>query len=520
MASAAPTTLQRPARLPTDLLQLVVEYVPTVREVLACRGVSTRWASAVSDAVGYLHGRCWTALEFRERASEENLFLAHWATGRRRDERIPFAILALRNRLETLALFGSALRLGMLAEDDCNDTLVSLHLRKVDLRIVSLGRDMPCTAGSPPSEVVTRIPRFERLAELTCDQCHFGANALRLLRSPALIKLELHFISTYSAVDSVGALLRGSPNLRHLSLSGPTVGDGDIVGLETIPRLEVLILNYSNVTDMRSLCACPSLQRLEVNYSQVNDKGIQHLGTLPALVTLRMSCRTLRDVTRLTSQPTRIEHLALAHLPLRGDPSWWERNFQSLRKRALRKDTEWWARSFPALQKLELTRSTVDDHLLSAVALLPALTVLILRSCSMGTYRTGNFELLQNALQLREVDIGGSEFGSLDGLERIPHLEKLNLRRCPVLNMSILGNCQALQCLALDFTVVTDIDLIVLERIPALATLSLIGCRHVLSLKPLLCYPALKALTIDSRDFDASEVAAAQQAVSVIDWSA
>jgi hypothetical protein len=49
--------------IPTDLVQNTAEYLGRVAGLLSFRGVSTEWQGAVSDAVGFLNGRCWNRLE-------------------------------------------------------------------------------------------------------------------------------------------------------------------------------------------------------------------------------------------------------------------------------------------------------------------------------------------------------------------------------------------------------------------------------------------------------------------------
>jgi hypothetical protein len=48
--------------IPLDLVQNTAEYLGCVPSLLSFRGVSTGWQGAVSDAVGFLNGRCWTQL--------------------------------------------------------------------------------------------------------------------------------------------------------------------------------------------------------------------------------------------------------------------------------------------------------------------------------------------------------------------------------------------------------------------------------------------------------------------------
>jgi hypothetical protein len=89
--------------IPTDLVQNTAEYLGRVAGLLSFRGVSTEWQGAVSDAVGFLNGRCWNRLECNDRSlpvDSDEL----WARLRLDDAAVVArcAVLCLRQRLETI----------------------------------------------------------------------------------------------------------------------------------------------------------------------------------------------------------------------------------------------------------------------------------------------------------------------------------------------------------------------------------------------------------------------------------
>jgi hypothetical protein len=49
--------------IPADVVQNTAEYSGSVASLVSFRGVSSEWQGAVSDAVGFLNGRCWTRLD-------------------------------------------------------------------------------------------------------------------------------------------------------------------------------------------------------------------------------------------------------------------------------------------------------------------------------------------------------------------------------------------------------------------------------------------------------------------------
>jgi hypothetical protein len=89
--------------IPADLVQNTAEYLGRVAGLLSFRGVSIEWQGAVSDAVGFLNGRCWTRLECNEyfsRLGSDEL----WARLRLDDAAVVArcAVLCLRPRLVTV----------------------------------------------------------------------------------------------------------------------------------------------------------------------------------------------------------------------------------------------------------------------------------------------------------------------------------------------------------------------------------------------------------------------------------
>jgi hypothetical protein len=124
-----PTVRQglRKRRILMDLVQNTAEYLVCVAGLLSFRGVSTEWQGAVSDAVGYLNGRCWNRFELGD-------FEGPLWTSLRVDDPIVVArcaVLCLRSRLETLEWIGLCnidLRLPLQLLGENNTTLTTLSL--------------------------------------------------------------------------------------------------------------------------------------------------------------------------------------------------------------------------------------------------------------------------------------------------------------------------------------------------------------------------------------------------------
>jgi hypothetical protein len=95
--------------IPADLVQNTAEYLGRVAGLLSFRGVSTEWQGAVSDAVGFLNGRCWNRLECNEYSSSVDSDEL-WTRLRLESATVVTncAVLCLRQRLETIKCGRSA----------------------------------------------------------------------------------------------------------------------------------------------------------------------------------------------------------------------------------------------------------------------------------------------------------------------------------------------------------------------------------------------------------------------------
>jgi hypothetical protein len=60
------------------VVQSVVEYMPTVHAFLTCRAVCVRWQGAADDAMGFLNGECWTAMDLNWARLTRHPLAAHF----------------------------------------------------------------------------------------------------------------------------------------------------------------------------------------------------------------------------------------------------------------------------------------------------------------------------------------------------------------------------------------------------------------------------------------------------------
>jgi hypothetical protein len=118
-------------RIPADVVQNAAEYLGGVAGLLSFRGVSTEWQGAVSDAPGFLNGRCWNRFELGE-------FEGPLWTSLRVDDAIVVArcaVLCLQSRLVTVDCIGCnsefLLPLRLLGENNVTLTELNINSAKI-----------------------------------------------------------------------------------------------------------------------------------------------------------------------------------------------------------------------------------------------------------------------------------------------------------------------------------------------------------------------------------------------------
>jgi hypothetical protein len=428
--------------IPTDLVQNTAEYLGRVAGLLSFRGVSTEWQGAVSDAVGFLNGRCWNRLECHEHpeylgdsfpVDSDEL----WARLRLDSAAIVTncAVLCLRPRLEAVTCGSARLPLRLFSE--INEALVTLCLRQVPR--LSLHGEL-----RPPDEL----------------SCLLGCVALR----------ELSLRSTQVTNESFAVLGALLTRLHKLDLSGCEQPKA-ISNLAPATSLRELNLAYSRVKDLSGLTKLVALETLDV--TKIRTKDLSTVRQCPRLVTLSAE----GDITTLKS----IIHAALPSLVncrLHVD-----RQMSALDPRylsCLRRSTELWFRD-------------LDNASLQGLEEIPSLELLEVQRTSVDDVRS-----LAGCRALRELRLSSSQLSDVGiiGLERIATLEVLILAHCKhITSVTSLRHCTALRELILVGTSVTDAGIAGLECIATLTELRLVFC-DITSVSSLRHSPSLRELHI------------------------
>jgi hypothetical protein len=199
--------------IPADLVQNTAEYLGRVAGLLSFRGVSTEWQGAVSDAVGFLNGRCWNRLENHGHEYSSPVgFDELWTRLRLDDPRVVArcAVLCLRPRLTTVTCGWSSLRiwfpLRLLGET--NETLVTLSLHDA-LPLDDLSCLLGCVALRELSLQRARVanesfaglgPLLARLHKLDLSKCKQLKAISNLAPATSLRELNLRSSSVANLV--------------------------------------------------------------------------------------------------------------------------------------------------------------------------------------------------------------------------------------------------------------------------------------------------------------------------------
>jgi hypothetical protein len=417
-------TAPRPARLPNDVVQNVVEYLDTVQDVMESRRVAVDWRTAVAYAIGFLNGRCWDQLVYVEGNS-------HWRFHRHfRAESPPTnicacTIVSLGAMLKVLhcewpvdvdpnVIFQACPELVDVALEPITATYRTLRRTQYNLWLLELDV-RPC-----PKLRSLRVPSWLRrqhailitgrrscLADVRLSSMTLYTWIFSTL--PALTTLDLGYCRGCAELT-----LHGSANLRHLRLcySDITQEVFATLALKTLRWLSVF--GCTQVTDIGEIWRCRSLTYLALGYSGVANVGLDFI-SLPSL----------------------------ARLDLSGLSPNWAALAPKLRDGC--SDLQW----------LNLYESNADDNFVSVMGAMRALSELNLCGCRRVTTATA----LANALSLTRLCLSRTRVSStgIIGLHTLPLLATLLLDGTWVDDIGCLQSCPALTWLDISKTRVRDV---------------------------------------------------------------
>jgi Leucine-rich repeat (LRR) protein len=428
--------------IPTDLVQNTAEYLGRVAGFLSFRGVSTKWQGAVSDAVGFLNGRCWDRLECNDRSlrvGSDEL----WALLRLDDAAAVArcAVLCLRQRLETITCGQSWSQVCFLLRllGETNETLVKLSLHDYPHSPGDLSCLLGCVALRELSLQFTQVTNksFSGLGPLLAR----------------LHKLDLSGCKELKAISN----LAPATSLRELNLSYSRVED--LGGLEKLVALETLDVTHISTTDLSILRQCPRLVTLTAKGNIAALESIIHAAP-PSLVDCRLH---IDDAMRALDS----------------------RSLSCLRRSTI------------------LKFSDLDNASLQGLEEIPSLELLDLECTDIDDVRSLAGCRALKELRLGESPV--TDVGIM-GLERIATLEVLDLASSQITSVTSLRHCTALRELILVGTSVTDAGIAGLECIVTLTKLNLDACDSITSVSSLRHSPSLQELRISNTGVTAAGI--------------
>jgi Leucine-rich repeat (LRR) protein len=512
--------------IPTDLVQNTAEYLGRVAGLLSFRGVSTEWQGAVSDAVGFLNGRCWNRLECHTLLSpndSEEL----WARLRLDDAGVVArcAVLCLRSRLATVTCgWSRSIWFPLRLLGETNEALVTLILHGA-LPVDDLGCLLGCVALRELSLQNTRVtnesfarlgPLLARLHKLDLSGCH-----------------QLHAISNLAPATS----------LRELCLAGS--GVADLGGLDKLVALETLDVTIIRTSDLSILQQCPRLVTLSaqgainvlesiihaaapslvdcrlhiydavsaldsrslsclrrstvLKFSGLDNASLQGLEEIPSLVQLDLShtgiddvrslagCRALKELRLARSSVTDMGIIGLERIAM----------LEVLNLTYCSHITSVTSlRHCTALRELILDGTRVTDTGIAGLECIVTLTKLSLANTSITSVSS-----LRHSPSLRELDISNAALLTAvgtTGLDEIGTLQCLKAVGCTQLDASTLRRCRSLREVDLSRSDVPDAVLAALADVSTLETLTLIFCREVHDVSALARSVSLRSLDLRS----------------------
>jgi Leucine-rich repeat (LRR) protein len=510
--------------IPTDLVQNTAEYLGRVAGLLSFHGVSTEWQGAVSDAVGFLNGRCWNRLErhrFLVSIDSDEL----WARLRLDDAEVVArcAVLCLRPRLTWLICAGSPSVFPLRLLGETNETLVTLSLH-----------------GALPLEDLSCLLGCVALGELSLHGTQVTNESFAGL-GPLLARLHKLNLSGCKQLKAISNLAPAT-SLRELTLADSSVAD--LLGLDKLVALETVDVTSIRTEDLSILRQCPRLVTLTAKGDITALERIIHAAA-PSLVGCRLhidrpvraldsrSLSCLRRSTALTFRDLDNASLqGLEEIPSLELLDLFHTRIDDVRSLA----------GCRALKELILQRSGVNDVGIIGLERIATLEVLNLAHCSRITsvtslrhctalrvlslagtsvteagiaglecivtltklslvycdFITSVFSL-RHSPSLRELDISHTQFtaAGTTGLDEIGTLEVLKLSFCrEVHDVSALARSVSLRKLHLDSAAVSDAGIAGLERIPSLTSISLYSCRSITNVTSLFRSKSLRRLVL------------------------
>jgi Leucine-rich repeat (LRR) protein len=303
---------------------------------------------------------------------------------------------------------------------------------------------------STPITDVNCLSTSSSLTYLNLSKTGVAAEGIQELRRLATLE---HLVLNETSVRSV-SFLANAQSLKALSLQSTLVDTNGIDGFRRLKTLQDLCLAHTRVTRVTELQHCDHLWRIDLQGTLVDEDGIAGLELLPSLRVLYLSRTDVGDLSLV------LESKSLEQLEVKFSRVSRMNPFSGVSRKS-------------PLKEVVLTHCDATD--VNDLGLCEGLRVLHLRSTKVTTEGIAG---LRDAQNLHEVDL--SETGvtdiapllgccqmrtlilyktmlrSIDGVEALRNLQRLDVAETQVSSIKGLGQCKHLEVLDVSNTPVDD----------------------------------------------------------------
>lgn len=370
-------------------------------------------------------------------------------------------------------------------------------------------------------ELLEKVSHMDSIETISFEYCNISdISILRNLKKLKRISFfrvnnfDLNILAGWQTINSLDfggkedafnlSLLSKVPDLKSLGLCAAKLND--ISFIQNIPRLECIILNQTQVTDLKPFGVLNKVKSISLRYTKVHE--LNGLQSLISLENLDLACTKVSDISPLQNC-VNIKRLNLSHTqindiqPLSKMKNLEEliltsskvhdisglKNLMHLKKLELGNiPVSNWAplNGLINLEKLNIAENNIDDF--SFISNMRSLRILNLQKNKIS-----DIEPLSRLAELESIDLSGAEFPSLSAVQKLS-IKELDLQKSKTSGYEFLSTIKSLETLKIDGS---DIDVNFLKNLVSLKNLHLSNVQ-LESFESLLNLKLLERLTVSN----------------------
>ncbi len=264
---------------------------------------------------------------------------------------------------------------------------------------------------------IARLPQLEELNVQDSPITDAGIDSLQNCSTLRFLSLDGTDID-----DGAFELLARFPRLKHLSIANTHTNDRSLVQISRLAGLRILDITSTDVRhiDRLDCSAFPQLRSINITYCPIPRATITAWPSLYPTITLEERL----DLGAKTPPAVLIFNNQTFADYINGDDAYLCATEVS--DKVLRDFVDWAGRNKVVVRLISLSRSTVTDDGVSALAQLPGLTEVQLSRSDVTS--TGIAKLSQlGGLETVELDARQLDDRSVKALQRLPHLKEVRL---------------------------------------------------------------------------------------------